>query len=460
MNRRPRFAVLLLVAVPACESRPVPGPTAAPAPAPIPAAAEQSAEPAIAPPRAVSTPTARPALSFEAMTGAVFLPTPVDRNRAPELRPIPVPPFPGAAAVWGATGRDHRGHVWFGVSAAGVPRPSARLFEYDPATDTLTDRGNVLDELRRAGRERPGEGQMKIHSKIVHGEDGHLYFASMDEQGEKADGSRLPTWGSHLWRLRLPDNTWEHLMAAPEALVAVAAGSRFVYALGYFGHVLYQFDTRTGAVRSVRVGAEGGHLSRNFLADARGHAFVPRLKRGPAGLVATLVELDTELKEVGETPLRHYTLTTDDDSHGIIGVQPLADRSLAFVTDRGCLYRVRAGPTGPAAVRELGLFHPKGEAYVASLFSPDGARYLVGLSRRRWHNDNRYEWLVYDLITRQAVASPVGLPKIDGRPPANPLLYGSTTRDDAGNFYLVGVDQRPTGDRPVVLQVRPPEPGK
>lgn len=444
--RRPRFALLFagLAAFPACDSRP---------PAPAPAAAERVTEPIPAPRPATGTP-ARPALSFEAMTGAVFLSPPADRNRAPELRVIPVPPFPGAAAVWGGIGRDDRGHVWFGVSAAGVPRPSARLFEYDPKADRLTDRGGVLDELRRAGLERDGEGQMKIHSKVVQGEDGHLYFASMDEQGEKTDGSRMPTWGSHLWRVRLPENKWEHLQTTPEALVAVAAGGRFVYALGYFGHVLYQFDTRTGNTRSVRVGAEGGHVSRNFLADARGHAFVPRTKKGPAGLAATLVELDAELKEVRETPLRHYTLTTDDDSHGLIGVQPLADRSLTFVTDRGCLYRIRSAEAGPAEVRELGLFHPKGESYTGSLFSYDGARFLAGLSRRQWDNEERYEWLVYDLIARKSVAVPVEIPAIDGKPLDGLLLYGSTTRDDDGNFYLVGTYRRESRDWPVVMQAR------
>jgi hypothetical protein len=314
----------------------------------------------------------------------------------------------------------------------------------------------VLEELERAGVARDGEGQMKIHSKIVQGADGHLYFASMDEQGEKSDGSRLPTWGSHLWRLRLPENKWEHLLAAPEALIAVASAPRHIYALGYFGHVLYQFDTQTGNVRSVRVGSVGGHISRNFLADARGHAYVPRLKKDADKVVATLVELDTELKELRETPLQHYSTTTSDDSHGIVGVQPLADRSLAFVTDRGCLYRIEPAEGGGAAtVEELGLFHPKGEAYVASLYTFDGEKHLMGLSRRQWNNDNRYEWLVYDLTARKAVALPVELPAIDGKP-MDGLLYGSTTRDDDGNAYLVGTYHRNSRDWPLVLHARLP----
>jgi len=389
----------------------------------------------------------------------VFDPAPANPLEAPDLQMISIPPFRGAYAIWGATGRDARGHIWFGVSASGVEVPSAHLFEYIPESGEVLDRGDVVSELRRSGIARAGEGQMKIHSKIVQADDGHLYFASMDEQGENADGSRLPTWGGHLWRLRLPDNRWEHLLATPEALIAVAASPGLVYALGYFDHVLYQFDCKTGATRSIHVGSVGGHISRNFLADPRGHAFVPRLRVKPgtaAEMVTTLVEIDPRLQVIGETPISHYTQTRDDNSHGIIGVQPLADRSLVFATDRGFLYHVKPRAEGPAAVEEIGWFHPRGEAYVASLFTYDGIRHLMGLSRRQFHNEDRYEWLVYDLSTHVSMAVPVTIPPLEGSPLQHLLLYGSVTRDNKGNFYLGGVHHRDHRDWPILIQAGRP----
>src|SRR5229473_700087 len=155
---------------------------------------------------------------------------------------------------------------------------SAHLFELNPDTSTFSDRGNVVAELERLGLRRPGETQMKIHSRIVQAQDGYQYFSSMDESGENEDGSKLPTWGGHLWR-RGRGPGWEHLAATREALIAVATGGPYVYALGYFNHVLYQFDTRTRRLRSVTVGSAGGHVSRNFFVDARGHAFVPRITK-------------------------------------------------------------------------------------------------------------------------------------------------------------------------------------
>ena len=50
----------------------------------------------------------------------VFDQAPANPYAAPDLNVIAIPPLPGASAIWGATGRDARGHIWFGVSASGV----------------------------------------------------------------------------------------------------------------------------------------------------------------------------------------------------------------------------------------------------------------------------------------------------------------------------------------------------
>jgi hypothetical protein len=394
--------------------------------------------------------------SYEDLMGCHF--TPADRAPLTSIatRLLPLPEFPGRTAIWGATGRDHRGHLWFGVSASGVPQASARLLEYDPAADTLQLRGDVVGELRRAGLLRSGEGQMKIHSRIVQGEDGHLYFTSMDEEGEATDGSRLPTWGSHLWRLRLPERRWEHLRAVREALIAVATAGRWVYALGYFDHVVYQYDVRSGTVRSTTVGSLGGHISRNFFCDIRGHVYVPRPDQGPGGTpTVALMELDTDLRKVHETPIDHYTVSRDDDSHGLTGVQPLADQSVAFVTDQGYLYRVVPRPGQAAQVEDLGWFHPQGRRYVASLFTSDGRQHLMGMTYHNAAGGRQYEWLVFDLNARTSTATPMILPAGSGRVLTNVDWYGSISRDDQGGCYLGGYYM--VGDRghPLLLQVKP-----
>ncbi len=386
--------------------------------------------------------------SYESLTGSRFLPLPANPFQAPRVREVKLPDFDNATSIWGATGRDFDGRIWVGVSAASAGM-SAHLLQFDPRGESWVDRGDVVQELKAAGLYRDGMGQIKIHSKIVPAEDGLLYFASTDEDGEDASSGRPPRWGGHLWRTDPRGGHWQHLLAVPEGLVAVSGVGRYIYALGYWGHVLYQYDTSTGASTRVMVGSVGGHVSRNFLADANGHVYVPRLSRqADRSVVAELVEYDSSLREVGATPLDAYLgRESPGEHHGITGIAYLADGRMAFTTHRGQLYVITPNPAGAANVTAFGWFHPDGEAYAASLFAFDGRGLIAGVTQRA----GRYEWVVFDLATRVAGAFP--LDTMDLR---KVLLYGSITRDDAGRFYVVGWAAGLTGgQRPLLLQVAP-----
>ena len=408
-------------------------------------------------------PPPRNLTAIERASGSFFGPTLPDPLARPQMVEIVVPEIPGADAIWGATGRDARGRIWYGVTCNGDP-PSAHLMEMDPITCQSVDRGDVVSQLKRLGLAKPDDRQSKIHSKIVQAEDGHLYFSSMDETGELAIEGRPPTFGSHLWRLRLADYQWEHLAAVPEGLIAVGTAGRFVYALGYYGHVLHQYDTASGQMRQVRVGSTEGHVSRNFLVDARGHAYVPRLvaakispSAGAPKWQATLVEYDMQLNELGETPLEHYLdpKLHPDQSHGIVGWSLLADGSLAFVTHVGHLYRVMPPKgEGRAEVQPQGWFHPAGPCYTASLFSYDGQRWLLSAGRR---GEGNYEWLARDLVSGQTLARDLTIVDLFQPPRRDVLLYGSATRDFQGRFYLGGrYVWRDGGSRPMLMRIEPP----
>ena len=407
---------------------------------------------------AATVPAAPPALppivridisgqSLAERSGSTFLPLPSDPYRSPRIRFLDVPDFPGANAIWGSTGRDRRGHIWFGVSVI-RGEYSAHLVEYDPGRDMMIDRGDVISNLKAAGLHRRGERQIKIHSRIVQADDGYLYFTSTDEQGEGSDGSAPPKWGSHLWRLLPGEDRWEHLHAVPEGLTAAAGGGRWVYALGLWDHVLYQYDTQTGALKRKVVGSLGGHMSRNFIADLRGHVFVPRVDE----VGAMLVEFDSDLREIGQTPLLNYMKEgRPKASHGITGVVYLADGSMAIAVNQGSLYRLLPQSRGATIVERLGTFLEDETRYTPSLFTLSGERFLLGITRkkRKGRKDRqRYAWLVFDLLSGRSEL--VEFP-LEGKA----LLYGSITRDVAGRFYVTGRRKNPESGRnePLVLQL-------
>lgn len=369
------------------------------------------------------------------------------RAAAPTVRVLNPPDYWGSYAIWGATGSDHRGHIWFGMTSNDEKSGSAHLYEYDPASDVFTDRGNVVAELTRLGLRRPGETQMKIHSRIVEAPDGYQYFASMDESGEADDGSKLPTWGGHLWR-RSPAGVWEHLAATKEALIAVAVGGPYVYAEGYFNQVLYQFDTRTKRIRSVTVGAVAGHVSRNFFADDRGHAFVSRSTRvGYEAPEAFLVEYDAALQEVAALPLPDYFDHGPDDSHGLVAIHPDARGGWFFATSKGRLFHEEPAPNGPSKLTNLGWYSPAGPRYVASMFLDPQANVLYGAAMPSGDGADRFEWIARP-VDGGGAASPLPY----GSAPTFPhgaVLYGSMTHDSGGRLYVVGS----MNYKPVILQI-------
>src|SRR5262249_27504758 len=114
-------------------------------------------------------------------------------GRAPSVQILQPPAIAGEYAIWGSTGVDTSGRIFFGITSNDkIGSGSAPLVELNPATSTFRDRGDVVTELARLGLRRTNESQMKIHSRIVQAIDGYQYFSSMDETGENDDGSKLP----------------------------------------------------------------------------------------------------------------------------------------------------------------------------------------------------------------------------------------------------------------------------
>ena len=396
--------------------------------------------------------------AFNALKRACYFTSlPSALHDAPIVSELPLPAVPDGHAIWGSSGRDTQGHLWFGLcTLVSVSDPSARLIEYNPESHQMTVQGDVLTELKRSNLYRAGEGQDKIHTKIFQAADGHLYFASASTHGmELKSGSGTSTWGGHLWRLRMPERKWEHLLAMEEVPIALAGTGRRVYTLCYPGHKLYQYDCQSGEVRSVEVGAVAGHISRNLVSDSWDHVYVPRLLREPGSeqLRATLVEYDASLKQIGETPLQHYVDRSPDNSHGLTAFQPMADASILIVTSLGFMYRIYPSAQGPAKVVEAGWLHPGGPRYVASLFTYDGRDYVMGLATadKDKEYDREYEWVVRRLGTGGATVAPFRVEGPRARSLGGALLYGTVTRDNLGNFYVVGTDY--AKGAPLVLQV-------
>jgi hypothetical protein len=392
--------------------------------------------------------------------------SPLRHLRAPRLTNIDLPAFQGAHAIWGATGRDSKGQIYFGVAAYGVDDPSAHLFRLSPSTGMVADLGGCnskLDELGVRRQEPYPETQMKIHSKLHVAGDGKLYFSSQDEHDEAGDGSQNALFGGRLLALDPKTEKWSSILRTPEGLIALACNQRYVFALGYFGHVIYQFDTQTGHTRSVKLGTVGGHVSRNIFADSREHVYAIRLENanetegpgvtvvGDSPVKSSLVELNEELLEVKSWPLDDYLPTLDVNSHGLTAYCHVGSDTIVFLTHSGALWQIKIGePKKAAELTRLGWLHPDGSRYAASLFCPAGKRYVCGFSQS---SNGEYEWVVFDIDKKESTVLPISLNGQELLQQPGLLLYGCETLDDEGCGYVVGWKRVKNGYGPHVLRL-------
>lgn len=365
--------------------------------------------------------------------------------KAPHVQEIMLPNVGASDVSWGSVGRDSANNIYVGLSESyGDPR-SASMIRWQSDTQRVETLGDVIQSLKHSNIAEPGESQGKIHSQFVTASDGLLYFTSFDEAGES--NTRLPTWGGHLWRFDPIAKHWEHLLETPEALIAINTDGHYVYALGYWGHVLYQYDTTSGRVHKTEVGSVPGHVSRQILVDGEGHVYVPKLvsAANEQGFVAMLAELDNQLNVIHEFPLPEYYDTKMPRYRGIVGFTTMKNGDVYFTLHKGQLFHLRAEGSKDTKLEKVGFFNPAGEANIPSLFSIDGEQFVMGASRRK---GSVPEWLIYETVSGTTVSYP--MPELDGF-----LFFGTQVKDESGAMYLVG--QHNSTRSPKVVRLSFPE---
>lgn len=224
-----------------------------------------------------------------------------------------VPDVPGGAAIWSGITRDRAGRLWFAVSTELEANASASVFEFDGVRPPQF-RGNVASALRTVPGTPPDEKARLILSPILEADDGHLYFSSISDSTAHPDPRQAPRWGSRLWRIRRPENTWEMLLQVPQGIATIACYGDYVYALAYPGQRLLQYHVPSGQTKSVVVESPPTHVCRTLVIDARGHLFIPSILSDPTnpsmGSAASLAEYSPQLRMLQRTPLEHYASTT------------------------------------------------------------------------------------------------------------------------------------------------------
>ncbi|MDB4543022.1 hypothetical protein N9241_02145 [bacterium] len=396
--------------------------------------------------------------SYEARIGTAF-----DTPDSPPITGVVATeielPAEGGDSIWGALGVTAETNVWAGISGSGSK--GGQLLSLKAVDNVARSRGSVADQRIPDQSPEANQTQSKIHSRIREADDGFVYFTSMDETNESWRDKQLPQYGGRLWRLKPGQKAWEQVMTTPEALIALETTGRYVYALGYWGHVLYQFDTSSGRTERLQIGSDCGHVSRNFLVDLREHVYVPKVVSKPGStecraedMTVSLVEVSPTMQVVAAHALPDYLgISAAHQSQGITAYAYRQDESIIFSTMNGDLYHLIAHGRQPALILPLGNMLPGTKSKVTNLVSLDGKSLLGAAVMLRGKQEKGLHWLVHDTSTTDTRTIPINLPA-DLQPFKAVLLYGSGIRDGQGHVYVGGRIQHQSGRiRPLLLRL-------
>ena len=136
--------------------------------------------------------------------------------------------------------------------------------------------------------------------------------------------------------------------------------------------------------------------------------------------------------------------------HGIVGYTSMESGNILFTTSDGGLYEINVFSTSEDKLSYKGMMHPEGKAYIPSLFPLDGKNLIAGVGRVA--GKKGYYWIIYELKSRYAATYKLNTDDI-----MRPLFYGTLTRDNDGNFYLVGGRKKNEGGTGPILAVIPVE---
>nr|WP_136251767.1 hypothetical protein [Ningiella ruwaisensis] len=348
----------------------------------------------------------------------------------PKLRDIPLPEDLNNTAVWNGVGINDEGEVYLGLSSIQAVDNTAFVISIDPKTQQIKRHSDAVSQLKQEGVYETGLSQKRLQTDFIADDDGFIYFATHDRMG--MDKSNLSQSGSYLWRMHKGDDNWELLLKTEESIIAIKKHKQFIFALSFWDHVLYKYDTVSQLSSAIKIGSFPRHFSRKFIIDKRGHIFVPRVEKDIEDqLSVVLVELNTDLAILDIHPMPDYWNANGLGNHGIVASTETLEGVTYFTVASGGLYKLEESVSGRSKLDYLGKFEPQlPESYISLVIAPEQVPILVGFGKTKRESD--YYWFIRELSTNIVVNYPAT--EFDGRF----LLYGANHKRDKSQIYIVG----------------------
>jgi hypothetical protein len=261
--------------------------------------------------------------------------------------------------IWGGTGLDRQGRVYFAISSRfGLPPGDVLVFRYTPETNTWEYLASLRAVAAQQGNLLPNERIAKVHAEILE-YNGIMYIATHDYHGPE---DPLTVRGGHIFAFDVATGTWTDLSKyEPTGVTGIHQGligmdvltaqNKLAF-MCYPSGQLAIYDLATHTSVSYNPPVTPGAITRRIIATPQGKVYATWLVN-PNG-IGPLYVLDVATGVITATG----TTVTDTVLQRVVHLRDQA--TIYFMDGTGNLWRMTAS-TG--AVTSLGSTLPPGVAF-------------------------------------------------------------------------------------------------
>jgi hypothetical protein len=363
-----------------------------------------------------------------------------------------VPNFVWSCCFW-ALGNDDTGNVYVAISNEINPNGNVAIFKYDPVLNQMRFLNDLKSVSTAAGNWLPTESQQKVHTRLLRGADGALYFATHDNSW----GTLTDHRGTHIYTLRdgvitdLSKTATNYLNRGMQTVngsigvhvenygtigMEMSRGTpRLLYGVTYGDGYLYRLNLETGDIKMIAQTGQGYAIGiiRNFAVDMNGNAYVPM--HGTSTGDIRIYKYDNTAGTwayTGKSYTDSFFLAGNepDKSGWVMHVYTKAGDMVYFIAYDGNVYRFTFATE---SLQYLGVLEANPNPRVSDLILSDDEQHLYALVFR-YAGINQNKFVDFDIQAGQVTTIDSNIATYGTRD----LIFGGLAKDKLGHAYMVG----------------------
>lgn len=356
-------------------------------------------------------------------------------------------------SCWWSLGNDDNGNIYVGISNhENLPNGNVAIFKYDPFNNQMTFVNDLKAVSTAAGNWLANENQQKVHTRLIRGADGRLYFATHDNSwGNLTDhrGTHIyaisnntivdlsKTATKHLSRMMqtVTNNIGVHVENYGTIGMEMTRGTpRLIYGVTYGDGYLYRLNLETGDIKMIAQTGKGyaEGIIRNFAVDNSGNAYVPM--RGTNLSDIRIYKYDNTAGTwtyTGKSYVDSFLAANESDKSGwVLHVYTKAGDKVYFVAYDGKIYRFTFATE---VLDYLGIIETNPNPRVSDLILSENEQHLYSLVYR-YNGVNANKFVDFSLQTGQVTTIDSNIATYGTRD----LIFGGLAKDKFGHAYMVG----------------------